>query len=157
MKNEKEVTVKTEEVTKNRRNLLKAITAGGAAAAVVPAEWAKPLVKSTILPAHAQATVNGDCSIRVAYAYGGDSFYMSVTATSNTDCGPNATLNVMDVDGNVVASCFKDSDGNPIQSWSCSASTTPTPVAAGTDVTFVLTFENGCSCSIIRTVDDSVA
>jgi hypothetical protein len=152
MKNEKEVVVK-EEVAKNRRNLLKAITAGGAAAAMVPAEWSKPLVKATVLPAHAQATVTGDCSVRVAYVFGGDSFYMSVTATAQNDCGDTAGVSIIDSEGNTIASCFREADGNPVVSWSCSSSTTPSPVDGGSDVTFVVSFDNGCSCSIVREVD----
>jgi hypothetical protein len=154
MKNEKEVVVK-EEVAKNRRNLLKAITAGGAAAAMVPAEWSKPLVKATVLPAHAQATVTGDCGIHVAYVYGGDSFYMSVTAFADHSCGETASLAIIDENGDTQFTCFKAGDGNPVVSWSCSGGTTPSPVAGGSDVTFVVSFDNGCSCSVVREVDAS--
>jgi hypothetical protein len=153
MKNEKNEVVVKEEVTKNRRNLLKAITAGGAAAAMVPAEWSKPLVKATVLPAHAQATVTGDCSVRVAYAFGGDSFYMSVTATAQNGCGDIAVVNLYDSEGRTIANCLKEADGNPVVSWSCSSNTTPSPVDVGSDVTFVVSFDNGCSCSIVREVD----
>jgi hypothetical protein len=152
MKNEKEVVVK-EEVAKNRRNLLKAITAGGAAAAMVPAEWSKPLVKATVLPAHAQATVTGDCSVRIAYVFGGDSFYMSVTATAANDCGDTASLAIIDENGETIFTCLKEGDGNPVISWSCSGGTNPSPVDGGSDVTFVVSFDNGCSCSVVREVD----
>ena len=150
-----------EKVTQSRRNLLKAITAGGAAAAVVPAEWAKPLVKATVLPAHAQATVNGECSLSQAFASarGGQasSFYMSVSASAASTCGDTASVNVYDNEGNNIAQCTKSAGdgtpGNEIISWSCSASYEPAP-SSGTDfgdeVTFVVSFENGCSCSIVR-------
>ena len=56
----------------SRREILKALAAGGgalAAAAFLPGRWAKPVVESGVLPAHAQSscpyygqiTVNGAC------------------------------------------------------------------------------------------------
>lgn len=42
-----------------RRNLLKALVAGGGAFAMgktVPQSWVKPMVKSVVLPAHAQTS-----------------------------------------------------------------------------------------------------
>ena len=50
--------------TLSRRDLLKALTAlGGAAAAssIVPSQWAKPEVGVGVLPAHAQGTFSATC------------------------------------------------------------------------------------------------
>jgi hypothetical protein len=44
----------------DRRQLLKIFTIGGVATALVlPTRWTKPLVKSVIVPAHAQASPGG--------------------------------------------------------------------------------------------------
>ena len=151
MKNDDKVTT---EAQGKRRKLLKAITAGGAAAAVVPAEWAKPLVKATVLPAHAQATVTGDCGINNHYFQvetGADgSMYMSLTARALTECGGSAQVDVIDSSGGLVFSCIQAANGSPVLSWSCSASTTPGTVTEGDDITFVVSFSNGCSCSVVR-------
>ncbi|MGE3529426.1 MAG: hypothetical protein AB7G54_08350 [Methyloceanibacter sp.] len=45
---------------RDRRQILKIFTIGGVATALVlPASWTKPLVKSVIVPAHAQASPHG--------------------------------------------------------------------------------------------------
>jgi hypothetical protein len=45
---------------RDRRQVLKIVTIGGIATAVVmPTSWTKPLVKSVIVPAHAQASPRG--------------------------------------------------------------------------------------------------
>jgi hypothetical protein len=52
--------VSSTKVSSSRRRLLKALTAGGAGAAItaklLPASWTRPVVDSVLLPAHAQAT-----------------------------------------------------------------------------------------------------
>ena len=46
---------------RGRRHILKILTVGGVATALVmPASWTTPLVKSVIVPAHAQASPQGE-------------------------------------------------------------------------------------------------
>ncbi len=45
-------------MNKNKRNLVRSIALGGAATITIPKQWAKPIVDSIILPAHAQTTVD---------------------------------------------------------------------------------------------------
>ncbi len=63
---------------KNRRNLLKALTAGGGAATLsqLPKSWKKPVVDSVVLPSHAQTT---GCS---------------ETGSSETGCSETGTVRV---------------------------------------------------------------
>ena len=52
--------MKDDKFIANRRSLLKALTAGSGAttvASTLPASWVKPLVESTVLPTHAQASI----------------------------------------------------------------------------------------------------
>ena len=55
----------TKTTSNSRRKALKAIGVGGVLAGTIPASWTKPVVKSVILPAHAQtspAPPAPDCS-----------------------------------------------------------------------------------------------
>ena len=115
-----------------RRRLLKSLTAGGAAAVVVPSEWAKPALNSIALPAHAVSTGTGGgpgggtpspspapaptnqnfgCSEFTAYLMGshpssGVSFSMSVVGALDIQCGEGiGAIKVFNSSGTMVTQC----------------------------------------------------
>ncbi len=82
-----------------RRRLLKALAAGGVvtAASMVPGKWSSPVLKSGVLPAHAQVTqrfaVVCDPEWSVTPNDGFTTFDFSATATVNGSPLPNVALN----------------------------------------------------------------
>ena len=154
------------DVKKGRRRALAAITAGGAVAAVMPATWVKPAMKSLVIPAHAQtsgvdtggsgtSSVNSNCAITGAFAYSSvSSFSMSFLARTASSCGAGtAVLQLFNSDGEQFgSSCTVTTSGGTFASFSCSASyyegmTSDVAVPApGDTITIVADFQNGCSC-----------
>jgi hypothetical protein len=174
--NKQDIEMSSSEKSQPRRKLLKAITAGGAVAAVVPGQWAKPALQSAILPAHAQTTVGGGggagsgtndrCIIPEAWAWGPlpssvtRSFSMSFNGFLDASCGPGqGELQIFNSSGQALSianPCTVRATGaggvNGI-SFSCSQSYDTasalggTPVPqAGELVTMIVDFNNGCSC-----------
>lgn len=151
------------ETSLGRRRLLKALTAGtagGAAAALIPGEWKKPIINSAITPAHAQASPPGggggvqDCSIpeRGITADTNTSWSMFINSRAPIECGTSARVDIFFAGAN-IGSCFDASgSGSGNQSWSCSAEAN-TGLSDGDQVTFVVTWSNGCVCSVVDTVD----
>ncbi|GJL81594.1 MAG: hypothetical protein DHS20C01_12280 [marine bacterium B5-7] len=170
----KDIETGQNETTSNpsRRKLLKALTAGGAVAAVAPSEWTKPALKSVMLPAHAQSTGGGggggggdDCIVMNGWAFVGDlpdyahSFSMSVVGKLDNSCGQGiGTVRVISNTGETIVTCTNVRAGSSpgfLISFSCSESfANPGTVPdEGELVTFIAEFDNGCSCTIVRAVD----
>ena len=151
-----------------RRKLLKALTAGGATAAIAPSEWTKPALKSVMLPAHAQSTGTGEDCARITGWGGGNGdrqcFSISVTGLLDASCGQGiGTVTVYRSDGSVWGNCFgvpAGADPGFLPSFSCSnrselagnQSTTNNIPTAGDVITVVAEFDNGCSCVLLSTV-----
>ena len=158
MKNEDLGQNSVEGTSNSRRNLLKALTAGGAAAAVAPSEWTKPALKSIALPAHAQTTGGGDdCNLTNLEVWGlNGSFSMSITLTADADCGGRATMTIYNEDGLQIGICTNATTpfGNGEISWSCSAdgglSESGLRLNDGETTTVSVEFEDGCSCTFVR-------
>lgn len=166
MKKDLDTRASGESVEKSRRNLLKAITAGGATAAVVPSEWTKPALKSVLLPAHAQTTGTGeDCVRYSAWGLGGrtstrESFSMSVNGLLDDACGQgNGSIKVYragDKSPWLQCATSAGADAGWLPSFSCSwsaAQTFTSNIAAeGDQLTVIAEFDNGCSCVTTITV-----
>jgi len=177
---DKEINSTESKTEQPRRKLLKAITVGGATAAVVPAEWAKPALKSVMLPAHAQASGAGSgsggaganasndrCVVSiVAEASQGNSvsrsFSMSIhggrlASTCPEGAGAMLLFNSSGVQINDGFECIVNAGGDPI-SFSCSQSMNASFATAslipepGDIITAVTEFDNGCACVVTTTV-----
>lgn len=138
----------------SRRKLLKALTAGGAAAAVMPTEWTKPALKSVVLPAHAQTTGVAGCGIQAwAFVSPGstDCFCMSANVKADNSCSGPGVVRMYDSSGSQVAVCSSGVSGAPTASMSCSVSSTVPPVGEGELVTFVAELTGGCTCTFVTT------
>lgn len=139
----------------SRRKLLKALTAGGAAAAVMPTEWTKPALKSVVLPAHAQTTGIAGCGIQ-GWAFvsaGPDTtcFCMSANVKADNSCSGPALVRLFNSSGSQVAVCTSTMDGAPTASMSCSVSSETPPIGEGELVTFVADLTGGCTCTFVTT------
>jgi hypothetical protein len=115
----------------DRRQVLKIFTIGGVATALVmPTSWTKPLVKSVIVPAHAQASPHdrrdgdGQPTTTSGPTTTGSgpttTTPTSTTATSTTPAGfcplPNASGTLQPDGSCIIQSCnsgFSDCDLNP--------------------------------------------
>lgn len=138
----------------SRRKLLKALTAGGAAAAVMPTEWTKPALKSVVLPAHAQTTGIAGCGIQGwAWVSPGTSscFCMSANVLADNACSGPALVRLFDSSGSQVAVCSSTMLGAPTASMSCSVSNNVPPIGEGELVTFVAELTGGCTCTFVTT------
>jgi len=153
MKKSDEV-LKDEAKGKSRRNMLKALTAGGAVAAAVPAEWVKPALKGVMLPVHAATTITGDgCDHMEAWYFSNKTcFSMSVTGHLDLGCGDGSgTILVKNSSGATIATCGGVGVGSELDhlfqpSFSCSENGTSNIAVKGATLTVVAQFNNGCSC-----------
>jgi hypothetical protein len=152
-----------------RRKLLKSLAAGGTVAAVTPSKWIKPVVESTVLPAHAQASPVIACNATVlmsmfetGFGVGGSSVYVEVDAGAAGDlgCAPAggdvmATLlfGATTLAGETVAT--NCAGAACLTSVSLFAYTTLIPPSGG-DVTVRFTFPGNCTCSEVVTLAGNI-
>ncbi len=157
---DKQSTDKTTE-SPSRRKLLVAVAGTGAAASVMT-EWSKPVLKSLVLPAHAQTTgdtesESTDAQVALQYVYGDvstSSFSLSVSMhILNTDCHTNDGDIKMTVihDGSSIGTCVQ---GQSYDSWSCCMSANVGGLAEGDPITLNMEFDNGCVAQIYSTIQD---
>jgi hypothetical protein len=119
----------------DRRKILKLMAAGGAVTAVtmLPGKWSSPVVKSGVLPAHAQVTPQQEYEVRCGewgweripdepaarYEFTGSATAMDVT---NNVPLPNVRLNASALIAPLVtADTFGDTDANGLANFTISA------------------------------------
>jgi len=152
---DKQSTDKTTE-SPSRRKLLVAVAGTGAAASVMT-EWSKPVLKSLVLPAHAQTTGEEepggtDAQMVMQYTYGDvgtSSFSLSVSMSIlNDDCQTNEGDIKMTVihEGKNIGTCTQ---GQSYDSWSCCMSANASGLAEGDPITLNMEFDNGCVASVL--------
>lgn len=151
---------KKDSLGKARRRLLKVLTAGGAAA-TMPSQWAKPIVESVVTPAHAQTSDRLDqrCTIDAFAFFVGThqiSLSIGVQAQASLDCGTSARVELLNSNDQLIIDCPQSPGtvGAGDVSWSCNTLEIAPPnyPQQGDSVTFTITWENGCSCSVVSTV-----
>ncbi len=142
-----------------RRRLLKALAAGGVvtAASMVPGKWSSPVLKSGVLPAHAQVSqdrfaIACDPEWSVTPSDGFTIFNFSATATGNGSPLPNVALNATLAVGGASPSQSQNTNAGGMAAWSINVNDnliSQVPVAT---VTFVdqATYGNA-SCAITFT------
>lgn len=169
----------TKTTNTTRRKALKAIGVGGVLAGTIPGSWTKPVVKSIVLPAHAQTSgcgPLGPCTsgmnvsiLSAVRTGGGDLIVIGDTPvpgnclTADSSDGP-MLCEVLDCNGDVLPSngnrtiaggdCSVDGASVTGCLVSCSVfiSAGNNTLASGDDVTLRLTFNGVCVCSGVSTV-----
>ncbi len=132
-----------------RRNLLKALAAGGAlaAAAFLPEGWAKPAIEAGVLPAHAQSTVcatleviEGNACTAYPIACGGftDAVRFAFTPSNLTPWRSDVTACGRTAPSDVVY----DAQGYPGEFFLLFNGS---DTSQCTDTRVVITFQEGCS------------
>jgi len=153
--------------TPGRRNLLKTLAAGGAAVAFLPAQWTRPVVGTTVLPAHA-ATTCGNCSATTIdtmfdISNTGSTHYVEIIAVSSASAGCNSgdVLAQLLFGSNVLsgpssqtsvsvgASCNGTVCVTSVSLW---VYTTDVPGSNGQQVTARFTWPGGCVASAVGTL-----
>lgn len=139
----------------SRRKLVKTLLIGGAVSAgqALPQQWAKPVIKNVLVPAHAQTS----CTVLECSSGG---FSVSSTTMSLNYCVivasdlstiPNEPTCQVRIDGNLVPSAFLDgmfADELGVDTYVCCASYSNIPLQSGTVSVFVEDDNGACEIDI---------
>ncbi|GMR05679.1 MAG: hypothetical protein BMS9Abin25_0254 [Gammaproteobacteria bacterium] len=169
----------TKSTSNSRRKALKAIGVGGVLAGTIPGSWTKPIVKSVVLPAHAQTSApvacgSGSCttpgmSVNILSAVvtgGGDLFVLGDAQIPGgaSGCFPNNSTSVacevidngsvLGVEQNSSAggNCSVGSINGCLVSCSVVVPSGNNTLVSGDCVTLRVTFNGVCVCSSVTTV-----
>ncbi|MCK5360195.1 MAG: twin-arginine translocation signal domain-containing protein [Gammaproteobacteria bacterium] len=168
----------TKTTSNTRRKALKAIGAGGVIAGTIPGSWTTPVVKSVLLPAHAQTSApacstSGPCqsgmsvNILSAVVVGSGGLFVIGEAQipgGNNPCWPDDSSSVVcEVidEGAVLESrdntsaggnCSVGSINGCLVSCSVLVSSADNTLTSGDCVTLRVTFNGACICSGVTTV-----